>query len=138
MSEPKNVVVTTLGQLLEAQLALARLSAKPLPAKHAYHIAKIARLVDQEVAIFYQQRNDLIKELGEERIATAAEQAAGHIGKVMQVKPERHADFHARVKEFATLEVTIPLRAIDLTDITDLAISASDINALGDLVKVAE
>lgn len=132
---PKDSVVTTLGALLEAQVALARLSAKPLPTKQAYHIAKMARLVAQEVDIFNQRRNDLIKELGEERDPTAAEQAAGHIGKMRQVKPELQTVFHARITEFAAIEVTIPWRPINLAEISDLVISAADINALGDLVS---
>lgn len=131
---PKDSVVTTLGQLLEAQVALARLSAKPLPTKQAYHIAKLARLVAQEVDLFNQQRNALIKELGDERDPTAVEQAAGQIGRVMQVKTEHQAAFFTRAKELADLEVTIPWRAINLAEIENLVISAADINALGALV----
>lgn len=131
---PKDAVTSTLRQLVEAELALARLAARQLPAKPAYHIAKLARLVGQEVAIFRDKQNALIKELGAERDATPAEKAAGHPDRVFQVTPENQPDFATRIKELGDIEVTLPWKPIDLSMLGDQTISAADIMALGDLV----
>lgn len=131
---PKDAVTTTLRQLVEAELALARLTARSLPTKTAYHIAKLARLAGQEIEIFRDKRHALIKELGAERDATPEEKAAGNPDRVFQVKPENNEDFQKRIKELGDIEVTIPWRPVTLSMLADQTITAADIITLGDLL----
>jgi len=127
-------ITTTLAHLVSAEVALAKLGARPLPPKAAYHVAKLARLAGQEIEIFREKRNALIKELGNERDATDAEKAQGYVGQVMQVKPEHEKAFHARVRELGEIEVTLPWAPIDLVMLGDQPITAGDLLALGPLL----
>lgn len=130
-------ITTTLAQLAAAEPALARLAAVPAPAKVAYHVAKLVRLVGVEVKFFHERRNALISDLGEERPATEAERAQGHQGTVMQVKADQVAAFTSRLTELGDVGVTITWGALDLAAIPDLTITPADLLALGPLVTDA-
>lgn len=132
---PKDSVTILLGKLAAADAALARLANLQLPIKAAYHVAKLGRLAAQEIEIFYEQRNALIKELGEEREATPAEVATGRQGRVMAVLPANHETFTARLKELTDHEVTIPWGPIDPAILGERLITPADLIALGPLMK---
>jgi len=138
-SKPKQTdkVKTTLGKLAAADQALTRLAQRALPTKPAYHIAKLARLASVEIELFYKQRNDLIKELGEERDTTPQEKMMGHQAKVMQVLPANEETYQARLQELSDIEVTLPWAPIDLEALGELVIMPADIIALGALLKDA-
>lgn len=103
--------VCTFRQLAEAIPALQALMKLPFPAQQSYHIAKLARLVDQEVKALNTQRDDLIKELGEDVTPSAEEQAKG-MSPYQRVKTEHLVSFRDREKELHAVEVTIPYGGI--------------------------
>ena len=116
-------VETTLGAFVHAEPALHRTLTAALAAKARYHAVKLAKLVFAEIKHFTDERDRLIKELGEEREPTPEEIARGVTGKVTAVVPEHAAEYRARLKELLDVPVTIawgPLThaMLEPTDIT--------------------
>lgn len=131
-------IETTLGALFDAEPALGRLLAVPLPVKTAYHVAKLGRLVREDTAHFHEQRAALIRELGAERDPTDAEKAhGGSDTKVISVTAEHWQEFQTRVAELAAIPVTLAWRPLLLDDLGAIAISGADLLALGPLVTAA-
>lgn len=129
------MITTTLGALLEAEPALEELEQLRLPAKPAYHVAKLARLVLAETQIFKQQRDALIRELGTERPAAAAEQAAGAGPTTIQVTPENLAVYVERVNALAAVPVEIAWRPLALVDLDGVTLRPADLRRLGPLLS---
>jgi len=57
-------ITTTLGALVQAEPALAPICQLRVSAKSAYHLKKLAQLVAQETKHFHEERDALIKALG--------------------------------------------------------------------------
>lgn len=121
---------TTLGQLAEAEPALARLAAEKLPFQTAYRVAKLAKAVGEETKHFYDQRNALVKEYGEPKPGGTPEE--------IQVLPSSPMwpEFVRKVQELVAVAVTVPLAPVDLASANGLQIAATDLLLLGPLVVV--
>lgn len=108
---------------MQAEEALQRLSEVKLPAKQAYHVAKLIRLIKAETQHYHAQREEAIRELGD---ATAD-------GSEIRVPPDKMPEFVKRLNELFAVETRIdwtPLRLADLPDVT-----AADLLRLGALVS---
>jgi uncharacterized protein YjiS (DUF1127 family) len=119
---PVTGIAVTLGDLVQAEEALQRLSEVKLPAKQAYHVAKLVRLIKAETQHYHSQREEAIRELGE----TSTD------GQEVRVPPDKMPEFIKRLNEMFAIETRIdwtPLRLADLPDIT-----AADLLRLGPLV----
>ena len=130
-------IKTTIGQLAEALPALHRLAAQPLAPKTALHVRKLRRLVTEELqtAEFEQVRNAAIKELGIERPATAAEQAAGNGPTMFEVLPAKRPEFFARMVAHAAVETVIAWAPVSIGALGDaIDISANDLELLDGLI----
>jgi hypothetical protein len=102
----------TLSQLVAAEEALTRLLEVKLPAKLAYHVAKLARLVTEETRHYHTQREALIRELGVP-IPDSPDQ--------IRVEPQHLLEFQTRLMEVGEIETRIawvPLQLADLPDMT--------------------
>lgn len=120
---PVNGIAATLGELVQAEEALQRLIEVKLPAKMAYQVAKLMRLVLAETQHFHKQREEAIRELGAANPDNPNE---------IRVQPDRMAEFATRLNELYAVEARIdwtPLSVADLPEIT-----ASDLLRLGPLV----
>ncbi len=126
-------IETTLGALVTAEAALARLAGRQLPIKTAYHVAKLVRLVRAETEHYHAQRTAFIKELGASRDPTPAEKAAGST-EVFEVKSENVQDFQKRMTELDALAVTIAWGPIDLATLGAIEIVAFDLVQLEPLL----
>jgi hypothetical protein len=128
------MIDTTLGQLAEAEPALARLAAEKLPFRTAHLIAKLAKAVAEETKYFHEERNALVKEFGEVKPGGTPDEI--QVGPTMASWPA----FVAKVNELVAVPVTIPLAPIDLTTLAPekldkLEVSAADLLLLdGSLV----
>lgn len=133
-------IQTTIGALVEAEPALAKLATLKLDAKTRYHVVKLARLVSQEVREhFTEPRNEAVKEYGAEREPTESEKVTFGPQKVTEVRPEHKPQFFARVNELAAVPVTIPwgpLTTAMVDSCTD--VTAADLLALGPLFDMGE
>jgi hypothetical protein len=112
------VITTTVAVLVDAQPALDRLAAQPLPVKVAYAVAKLARLIRPDVAQFIAQRNDLIRAHGTE-----------HNG-IVEVPPEHRDVYVAQVAALARVEVTLEAAPLDLAALDGARVTANDLIAL--------
>jgi hypothetical protein len=116
-------IVITLGELVQAEEALQRLIEVKMPAKTAYHVAKLMRLVTAETQHYHKQREEAIRELGMVNPDNPNE---------IRVLPERMLEFTKRLNELHVVETRIdwlPLSVNDLPEIT-----ASDLLRLGSLI----
>ena len=132
--EETTQIITTLGNLVNAEAALRRLAALPLQIKTAFHVVKLLRVARLEIDQFNQQREATIKELGTSRPATEDERSTGYGAEVTQVKPEHVEEFTKRINELAQVSLTLPLAHIKLGDLGEMKVSAADLLALETLV----
>ena len=123
----------TFEELSNAEPALVAIMRLRLPAKSAYHVAKLAKYVREELKLFTAQRTALITELGEERDATETEQAQGNQGKVHQVKPDNIPEFQKRISELGAVKATIAWGPITIEMLGDEKVPAMELMQLGEL-----
>ena len=126
-------IETTLGALATAAPALDQLTRLPLKIKSAYSLAKLARLVNQELEVYEKQRLALVTKHGDVREATPEEVATGVQGQVTQVRPSELEAFSKALAELRSLSVIIPWQPITLDDLDGQAVRASDLMQLGPL-----
>lgn len=113
---------TTLGALVEGAEALRRLVALPLGMAPSYHLSKLVRLIEIELAIFNERRESLVKELG---------QPLDGQSDSFRVPPEQARAFGARLKELCEIPVAVPWGPFDLSALgADHKITAADLLAL--------
>lgn len=124
-------IAMTLGELLSAEIALDRLLEERLPAKVAYHVAKLAKLVKTETAYFASQREAHVRELGEDVPPTDEQRAAGATA-ILKVKDEHINEFNRRLTELAAVEVSIAWRPLPFDALPP--ISGGDVLRLGALI----
>jgi len=122
-------ITTTLGALVQAEPALAPICQLRVSAKSAYHLKKLAQLVAQETKHFHEERDALIKALGNPT------DGGGYA-----IAPDTDAfrDFVTQVTELAAIDVTIPWSPITLAMLGDATVSAADLQALGPLFEEPE
>lgn len=120
---PVSGIALTLGELVQAEEALKRLIEVKLPAKTAYHVAKLMRLVLAETQHFHTQREEAIRELGKPNPENPAE---------IRVSPECMTDFASRINELYAVETRIDWTPLSIGDLPE--ITASDLLRLGSLV----
>jgi hypothetical protein len=123
-------VETTFGQLSMAAPALARLAAEKLPFQTAYGVAKLAKVVQEELQHFTDQRNALVREHGEAKPGGGPDEV--HVTPAMASWPT----FAQAAAELLAVTVHIPVGPIDLTAVTGLTITAEDLLLLGPLVTI--
>lgn len=130
-------VETTLGVLAGAEPALARLAALKLPARTAYHIAKLVTLVRQETKHFHDQRLARIKEFGEARPATPPERAMTGDDTVYECRPDTKGwtEFQKTVTELVGVRSTVAWGPIKLSWLGTSEVAAEDLVALGPLLE---
>lgn len=106
-------ITITLGDLVAAQPALAKLFAVELPVKTSWGLRKTAAAIDVEIKRFYEQRTDLIKKYGKL-------EANGN----GNINPENLDKFNADYTQLTEIKV-------------ELAITPIPLSALGDSVKLS-
>jgi hypothetical protein len=132
-------ITTTLGTLVQAaEPALTNLAKIRLPAKTAYHIAKLLRAVREETAHFHAERNALVERWGDERDATPIEQKDLGAARLRAVRPEHIAEFVAAVEELSALTVEIAVAPLTLEALGAIDVPAADLLALGPLLAAPE
>jgi hypothetical protein len=133
-----NEIVCTVEQGLSAARALEQLAHERLPIKAAWHLGKLRKAVAAEVVTeFDEKRRELIRELGEERQPTLREIRDGHpatLPVVFVPAGPKLEELQQRVKDLLAVEVTIPLRPLELPE--SLTIAQQTLDALGPFVMV--
>ncbi len=101
------MLVTTLGSLVNAEPIINELAKVRRSAASRYHVGKLIKQVREEVKHFNEERESLIKELGEERDPTELEKKAGQFDKLIAVPPPKIMEFITRLNEVAKIEVEL-------------------------------
>lgn len=115
-----DTIQTTLGKLAAAERGLVAVGELDLRGKVLYHAAKLARLAGAELAIFHDKKLGLIKKLGEQQ------------GDRVTVKPEHVDEWKSSFDALAAVEVSLAWAPLKRSDLGDVALKASDYNALID------
>ena len=127
----------TLGALTNAEPVLNELARAKRPAKARYHLSRLITQVRSELQHFQQEREALIKELGEERDPTPLEVKAGQMGKLTAVTPANIPEFIKRLNELAAVEVELDDKWLLTADLLkDDLLSVDDELALGTLLTL--
>jgi len=126
------MIDTTLGELLQVDEALVRVAAEKLPYAAAHRLDVIRRAVLPELKHFYDQRNALITELGEQRPSTPAERMAGARDTVATISPTspQFVAFANRVAELAAVPVHLNVERFDPALAPKLEITPQDVGIL--------
>lgn len=143
MSDERPSISTTIGALVDAEPALARLTAVRLDAKTRYHAVKLARLVAAETKEHFQEpRLQAFKELAVEREPTPAEFKQVGPDKIFDIElasPENRAAFMARIKDLRSVSATLSWGPITSTMVENYPeFTAADCLALGPLFELVE
>jgi hypothetical protein len=117
-------ITLTLGELVEVEDALSRLLEVKLSAQLAYAVARLMRAVKTETKHYHEQRDALIRELGEPMPDTPD---------TVRVKPAEVPTFLRRHAELLAVEATITARPLQLETLPD--ITGADILKLGALLS---
>lgn len=132
--KPAPEIRTTLGVLVDAVQSLGRIVSLPMTAKAAYHVAKLARLVEVETKLFGEKRQELITRFGMQREPTDAERQAGASGPITEVTADRRADYLAEIEALASVDVVIPWGPIDRAWLADARLEPRDFLTLDALM----
>jgi hypothetical protein len=129
------MLVTTLGSLVNAEPVINELAKVKRSAKDRYHVGKLIEQVRKEVKHFNEERESLIKELGEERDPTELEKKAGQLGKLTSVPPTKFLEFITRLNEVAAVSVEIDDKWLLTQELLkDDLLSVDEENSLGPLL----
>lgn len=136
-------IETTIGALVDAGPAIAKLAQVKFDAKTRYHVVKLARLVEQETkAHFAEPRQQAFKEFAVEREPTPQEMRTHGPDKILDIAiatPEKRAAFVARVNDLRGVPVLIewgPVTSTMLDAYPD--VTGADCLALGPLFELVE
>lgn len=143
MSDVRPTISTTIGALVDAEAALARLTAVKLDAKTRYHAVKLARLVNAETKEHFQEpRLQAFKDFAVKRDPTPSERAQygpESIYDIALAKPDAIEAFGARIKELREVPVVIPWGCITSTMLENYPeFTAADCLALGPLFELVD
>lgn len=114
------MIVMTIRDAITAAPSIIELNKRKLPAKTAYHLAKISRHINSELEKFEKMRVKLIKSLGEE-IMTLKSSPEDPLNMNVQVptgeykvKDENLAAFHRDIAELHAVEISIDLNPVPI------------------------
>lgn len=119
------MIRTTLGAIVTAKPALDKVMTERMPIKMAYALAKLAKVLEPECAMWIQLRDSLLRELGTPH--------HGNVGSFV-FTPEKGATFLEKENELKALPVEIDAAPFSLDAIGITAISAADVLALAPLL----
>ena len=133
-------IETTIGALVAAEPALKKLAGLRLNAKSRYHVAKLAKLVTEEIRDhFFAPREQVFRELGTQRSATPEELAAGQSAEVLFVPLEKRPELEKAIAEIVAVPSTIPWNPVTLAMLEDHdEFTAEDLLGLGPLLTLDE
>lgn len=128
-------ITMKLGALFQAVPGIQALVKVTRPQKVVYHVAKLARLVEAEVAIYVEKRKALIEEFGDERKPTAAEQKIHGPAPITEVSdPKKFKKFTKQLNELGETDVVINWSAVRLSELSEIDLSAETLLQLGNLI----
>jgi len=115
----------TVRELYEMYEAIQALAPKGMPVAGAFKVARLARQLRPEYTLYEQQRGALVVQYGH---PVAGQPGSYHIPR------ERLAEFQADLEALMSLEIELPLQALNLNDFADLQIAPAVLLGLGDLL----
>lgn len=111
------MIKVKLLDIVDSQPALARLAGQALPVKTAYRLQKTLRKARQELADYYQARDELVKKHG------AQKKGVWGVGP----KDPGWEKYQAEHKELAEVEVELEIDRFPLDALGEIKISAGDL-----------
>lgn len=119
----------SIGRLVASKGALGRLQAQSMSAVVAYRIAKVARVVEQELAAVEIMRSKLAQEMGD-----PVEGKAG----AFKIRDENVQAFNEQMQELAEEQVDLEFKKLTIDDLARVDMSPADILALGWMIDGLE
>jgi len=106
-----------LGELKSIEESLKKLITMSLPIRIAYNLSKTLKKVSDELALFEEQKNNLIRKYGSE----------DEEKKVIEVKdPEKMVNFAKEINELLGVEMDLEFTPIDISLLEGKELSAAD------------
>ncbi len=120
-----------LQQLINSESSLRKLLETPLPVKVAYKISKLVNKIQPELTIFNEQRDKLIKELGEHDKEKDT----------YTVQPKNMAKFTEEITKLTEIEVDLgfgegkDVEKISVDDLGDIKVAPQELLQLDWLLE---
>jgi predicted house-cleaning noncanonical NTP pyrophosphatase (MazG superfamily) len=114
IEKPKLVqptITITLRQLVASADALGEFANQKWPAKLSFRLSKTVKSAQAELKDYFETRDNLIKDLGEE--------IEGRNGKQIQVKKENKDSFKEQIEALLDEEIALQGRVISLDELPD-------------------
>lgn len=115
---------TKLHTLVEAREPFQNLSSKELPLKTSYKLAKVIRQVNEELALFDEQRLKLCRKYG----------VLSEKDNTYSVPPDKMPEFGKEYAELLAIDVELDFEKVHLPD--TISIKPIDLVALYDFVEI--
>lgn len=117
----------TLSELVNMQGALRKLVVAELPAKLAYRLAKLLKILEPEFTSYEETRRKLVEKYGDKK-------EDGNI----QVPPEKLNDFFGEINEVLKEEVEITFFPFTVDELAKVELTVQDIVAIERLLVETE
>ena len=121
----KKKVEFTVKELVDMNQALSNVLQKPLPIKIAYRLSRFGKRVMDELVVFEEIRVKLVEKKGEKNDKT---------GMFSITDPIKRQEFQAEIEKILQEKVEIEFEVIDIDDLGDMKISASELMALAKVI----
>lgn len=119
-------------ELLNSIPTLQKLSQKQLPIKVSYTISKNIKAIEEELKIYEEERQKLIKKYAE--LDKEGKPKVNDNGNYI-IKQENQLDFNKEVLELLNIETDVNISKIDLNALEGLKISPSELTSVNFLIK---
>lgn len=114
---------TTIKQILTARETLSRLAGQTLPVKQSYRLAKLVKVVNNELSIYEGERIKLCEKYG----------TLNKEKHIYEFEDEKYKSFETDINILQSQEVELDIKPID---ISGLELSAQDIINIEPFIEV--
>ena len=127
------MITVKLSNIIDSTEALRTLMTKPLKARTAFAVARIAREVEKEYNLFNQSRTELIQKYGEKD--ENGELKVTEEGNYT-VSKDNIAEFNASFQELLDTEIEINAEPVSMDDLGDVDFTPNEVLNLEAFIKM--
>ena len=121
----------TIENAYRARAALNKISHSAMPAKTAYKISKLSKLLRDDANFYIERLSQIIEQYGE-KDENGEPVISGNGYKIQEDKTDECA---AAIKELSGIEATTPDTKIYLSELDNVELSPDDIAAIYDFIE---
>lgn len=120
-----------LGEILNAQNVLNKISNANFPIVYAYKISKLLSLLEIEIKSYYQAQNILLEKYGQHDANNQLIVEKGNVA----IIPEKIPDFNEELKELMNVDIQIASDPIPLSQINGMNMTPRELLSISKFIE---